>query len=348
VVPSIQVVVYINDKEKKMKKLMVLVAALALVAGSAMSVAAAEWNFYGSARVATWMDNESEDYSQALQGNSRIGANVKASDSLTGRFELGIGEPGPLGIGVDPLKKDNNDVTTRIIWGEWNFGAGSLGVGKHYTPLNFFTSNQVFDGDTNLLPYGGVYSARNTMLRLKFGGFEIAAVKPQTKFSDSEVDYPAVEASYTLQMDAFKVTLGGGYQSYDEVDSYIVAAEGRANFGLGYLGGNVYVGENAGDLIWISTGGSDGKGTATQDVDNMGFVLVAGMKATDMFSFEAGYGWAEVDNDIADDEVKSYYIQSTITLAPGVFITPEIGKVDFVEAGQGDFTYYGAKWQINF
>jgi hypothetical protein len=48
--------------------------------------------------------------------------------------------------------------------------------------------------------------------------------------------------------------------------------------------------------------------------------------------------------------VQTYYVQSTITLAPGVFITPEIGMFDGKEDGAGNFEtmYYGAKWQINF
>ncbi|MCF8136214.1 MAG: hypothetical protein K9K63_02785, partial [Desulfotignum sp.] len=107
-----------------MKKLMVLVAALALVAGSAMTAAAADWNFYGSARIATFfVDQENNvasnnpayvdtsSYNQGLQGNSRIGASVKVSDELTGGFEYGTG------------------VNVRKLYGEWNFGAGSLLVG---------------------------------------------------------------------------------------------------------------------------------------------------------------------------------------------------------------------------
>jgi hypothetical protein len=39
-------------------------------------------------------------------------------------------------------------------------------------------------------------------------------------------------------------------------------------------------------------------------------------------------------------------------LAKNVCVTPEIGKLDFMEdsAGkdEGDVTYYGAQWKINF
>jgi hypothetical protein len=324
-----------------MKKLMVLVAALALVAGSAMTAAAADWNFYGSARVATFFQDSDDNYRQALQGNSRIGANVKVSDELTGRFEYGHG--------------GGNNTTYRLLYGEWNFGAGSLLVGQTYSPLCMFPSVQVgvpdLGYDTNLLAFGGVYSGREKMLQLKFGGFKIAAVPVANAPAGADINFPAIEASYNMKFDAFSLGFAGGYQKYDtaagDVSSYVIAAEAGANFGPAYFKGNVYMGENAGDLIWINTGGSTGVGAPGADVDNVGFVLVAGMKANDFASFEAGYGWAEVDNG-AEDEVKSYYLQATLTLAPGVYIIPEIGQVDMVEAGQPDYTYYGAKWQINF
>jgi hypothetical protein len=340
--PDFRWLLNINFKEKKMKKLMVLVAALALVAASAMTAAAADWNFYGSARIATYFQDSDDNYRQALQGNSRIGANVKVSDELTGRFEYGHG---------------GGNTGVRLLYGEWNFGAGSLLVGQTYSPLNMFPSLQVgvpdLGYDTNLLAFGGVYSGRERILQLKFGDFKIAAVPVANVPAGGESQFPAIEASYSMKFDAFSLGVAGGYQSYDtaagDVSSYMIAVEGGANFGAAYLKGSVYMGENAGDLIWISTGGgNDGTGAPGADVDNLGFVLVAGMKVNDFASFETGYGWAEIDLGAADDEVKSYYLQATLTLAPGVYVIPEIGQVDEVEAGQGDYTYYGAKWQINF
>jgi len=358
-----------------MKKLMVLVAALALVAGSALTVAAADWNFYGSARVATFVyDQENNvpstdpgyvdttDYAQNLQGNARIGANVKVSDELTGRFEYGTG------------------VNVRILWGEWNFGSGSLGIGQHYTPLNYFYSNQVVNGDNDMLGQGGVYSGREDMIRLKFGGFEVAVLGPNdnalgTGFG-TEVSVPGIEANYNLVMDAFSFNLGAGYQTYDllgtptgdqSVDSYVVALGAKTGVGPISIGGNVWMGENAGSMIAVDVDGDlafAGDGFADYDAlnnrvvdnDGMGFILVATFKANDMFAFEAGYGYAEVEewNGVTgqqdDNETKTYYLQSTITLAPGVFITPEIGMFDGEEGNASTFetVYYGAKWQINF
>ncbi|MDZ7665858.1 MAG: porin [Desulfotignum sp.] len=350
-------------KEKKMKKLMVLVAALALVAASAMTAAAADWNFYGSARVATFyvdqdfdsdksigdlLDNDNTSYEQALNGNSRIGANVKVSDELTGGFEYGTG------------------ANVRKLFGEWNFGAGSLLVGQTYTPLNMFYSNQVYAADNDLLAQGGVYSGRDAMIRLKFGDFQIAAIAPDTSaiagLAGTETDFPAIEARYLLTMDAFQAQLAGGYQTYEigglDVDSWVVALGGKADFGAVYMGGNVFTGENAGNLMAVSVDGDnawddgfavyDAVNNKIEDNDVLGFMVAAGFKANDMLAFEIGYGWAETDVANVENEVQAYYVQSTITLAPGVFITPEIGMFDGVETGSQETLYYGAKWQINF
>ena len=92
-----------------MKKLILIIAAIALIAPPALAV---DWNFYGSARMATFYN--SRDYNNAvasdldggpawpgededdqvqwdLQGNSRLGATVKA-ENISGRFEFGVNE----------------------------------------------------------------------------------------------------------------------------------------------------------------------------------------------------------------------------------------------------------------
>ena len=87
----------------------------------------------------------------------------------------------------------------------------------------------------------------------------------------------------------------------------------------------------------------------------MGYSLIAGVKLGDAIGLEAGYGKVSNDIDVVgakDDDACSYYVQATIGLAPGVFIVPEIGKIDnekdAANVKEGDITYFGAKWQINF
>jgi hypothetical protein len=90
------------------------------------------------------------------------------------------------------------------------------------------------------------------------------------------------------------------------------------------------------------------------DNDAFGFLIVAGFSANENLRFEAGYGQAEFDLDGAPekDEIAAMYVQAKITFAKGVFIVPEIGKIDWKDdaggADEGDTFYYGLQWQIRF
>jgi len=90
----------------------------------------------------------------------------------------------------------------------------------------------------------------------------------------------------------------------------------------------------------------------------MGYQLIVGFKASDMITIEGGFGSVESEYDVPgtyEDEATAYYVQATINLAKGCFIVPEIGKLDHkdqtvagVKTEEGDTSYFGAKWQINF
>jgi len=154
-----------------MKKALLCVAIMAIMVGSA---SAADWNFYGSARVATFYtdaDNgdgtSTENFSESLQGNARIGARVKVSDELTGRFEYGA---------------SGGDANVRLLYGTWNFGPGALTVGQDYTPLYMPVSNQVYGTDNGLGGWGEPYPGRHGQIKLIFGGFQFALVEPDTTY----------------------------------------------------------------------------------------------------------------------------------------------------------------------
>ncbi len=347
-----------------MKNFFLWVSIAAMAALFTMSASAADWNFYGSARVETFItdtDNkgtpDTKNFSQSLQTNSRIGANVKVNDELVGRFEYGA---------------SGGNANIRHLYGEWNFGAGNFLVGQTDTPLNMAFSNQVYGSDDNLEPYGQVDAGRRSMLRLSFGNFQIAAIRPDTTAfaaagTTPEVKMPKIEASYRLDLDNAFLQFQGGYQTYEltdattfithDVNSYILAVGGQVTFGAVYLGGDLWVGQNTGAYGFNCAADTDPavSGTTLTDNDSLGYVIVAGMKINDTFSFEAGYGYAEGELDQSGsnkDDLASYYIQSTVTLANGVFFVPEIGVVDNKKdnAGndQSEIVYYGIKWQINF
>jgi len=326
-----------------------------------VSAPAADWHFYGSARVATFQvetktsGSETDNYQQSLHSNARIGAKVRVSDTLSGTFEYGA---------------SRGNANLRKLYGEWNFGAGKLLVGQTYSPLNWAYSNQVFGSDNNLKAQGMIYSGREPMLQLTLGGFHIAFIQPDindlgTGYA-TEADRPAVEAGYTFAFDSVTLAVGGGYSAYEiidgavtyDIDSHVLAASARVKLGAAFLNGTVFTGRNAGNLIPVSVSGDnrwdDGfamiSGNRVLDNDSMGYGLAAGWKLNDMFTFEAGYGFvtSEIDTAAGDDDARTCYANATVTLAPGVFFVPEIGRFDGVEPTDAETTYYGIKWQINF
>jgi hypothetical protein len=314
--------------------------------------------------------NDQTDFDQELQSNARIGARVKVSETLSARFEYGAAD---------------GDATIRLLYGTWNFGAGTLTIGQDYTPLNWFYSNQVFNADNDLFGHGGVYGGRHAQIRLNIGGFSIAVIAPDDTWdsynyylTQAETKIPKIMAEYRTRIDALELRIGGGYNAftmvdtYDvvyfngnareyDVDAYVMALGGRLKLGRAYFAANAYIGRNVGNLLTIDTDGDGAweEGSAYYDWNNYGFynsnakggIVVAGYKLNDHLTFEAGYGVVETelnDSSFDEDTAVSYYAQAAITLAPGVIFTPEIGAIDGESDTDEKLTYIGAKWQVNF
>ena len=375
-----------------MKKLILAIAALALIASPALAV---DWNLYGSSRVQTWYT--SRDYGDGLNpagtddedaelqwgtgnglaNNSRFGARVKA-ENISGRVEVQMkATPDGDAGGVQTVEN-------RLLYGEWDFGGGKLLVGKDYTPISQFVSGQAYDEDLGLLTIGTAYGQRPSQLKLTFGGLQIALIEPITgliggmsTFGDPDAILPKVEAKWGMALDMFSFNVMGGFQYFEienvtslqtgksediDVTSWIVGGDAAVNLGPAYIKAAVSMGVNWSDASWditgLNTAGSfayyDGDDDI-KDTDTWMGALVAGFKFTDQMSFEAGVGYRADDPDLKGakkDEVMSVYGMATISLAPGVWLVPEVGYYDFMDdtAGEdeGDQIYLGAKWQIDF
>jgi hypothetical protein len=376
-----------------MKKIILAIAALALIASPALAV---DWNFYGSARTVTWYtssdlgdgttlaggnDNDDVAFLWGSDGhdNARFGARVKA-ENISGRVEIQLRADD----GGDP----SSVITTesRLIYGEWDFGAGKLLVGKAYTPVAQFISGQAFDEDIGLLTVGASYGQRINGLQLSFGGLTVAVLEPNVNnvsaltVGDTDTMLPKLEAKYGMSFDMFNFTVMGGYQHYEiedgqagapvgfvtddiDVDSYIIGGNAGVNFGPAYVKGAISYGENIANAAWdiagLYTAGAaaalNAAGDDTDDVTTLQFAGVVGFKFTDQVTFETGIGWREDDYDapgLDEDDVLSWYLQGVISLAPGMWVIPEIGYQDYGDdntgADEGDKIYAGAKWQIDF
>jgi len=340
-----------------MKKLIVILAAIAMVGAFTATSMAAEWNFYGSSRFAsfyTTLDDANpatEDVNNLEwqhQTNARIGANVKVNDQIGGRFEMGT---------------TNNK---RLLYGTYNFGGGELLIGQTYTPSVSFYSNSVYNSDGDLLNLGQFYNGRKEMIQLKMAGFKVALIKPNviaTGGFDTESVLPEIEGAYKFKGDNFFVDVYAGYQTYDlkgtptgdeSVDSYVVGGGAGMDFGPMFVKIGAFMAKNQENY-------GAGSGAATYvvnkvvDNDAYGYLAVVGFKASDAMTIEAGYGDTRNEPDVdgsIEDETTQYYINLSYTITPGFFVVPEIGYIDFKEdaagAEEGDFTYAGLKWQINF
>jgi hypothetical protein len=377
-----------------MKKLILAIAAVALIAAPAMAL---DWDFYGSARIQTsyqdfdrgdattnvWGPGQSNwatqtaDYSQSdsddgvywdLLGTSRIGARVKG-DPVQGRFEF------------------NNGVGTRLLWGQWKINSGlRLRVGQDWRPLasNWFLSGQQIN-DTGMAGpegAGNLMSHRGPQLKLIIGegqNFEVAFidgdVQANTGNSDVDIYMPVIEANYKFAADTFFVTVGGSYWQYDvegngtagspddDVQAWVVGLGGGVNFGPAYIKGDVYYGQNINEINIITNRAwgdaspvADANGN-WDDSDDMGALLVAGMRFNDQMAVEAGVGYENKELDTngpggKDDETIAYYGHFNYTAAPGVSIIPEIGYVNLLDnangTDEGDEFYLSVKWQVDF
>jgi hypothetical protein len=356
-----------------MKKLLILIAILCLAAPAM----AADWNFYGSARMATYytvVDKDAEPPNDDTinrtvweqQGNSRIGANVKVNDQIAGRFEYGTG------------------VNLRILYGTYTFAGGSeLLLGQTYTPTShYFYSNSVYEVDNNLFGIGQFYAGRRAMVQWKMGGFRIAGVAPNIP-EDEEGVYavdliiPKIEASYGYKGDAFFFDIAGGVQTYTldyfeagsedpTVTSYVILAGGGMNFGAFYVNLGANYGQNYGQygaggpsLAGVRAIDESGTFDGDTEIDNKSFgaLGVLGVNASDTWTFEGGIGYQEGEDDTTDEDqrekVMQFYLNATWNIAPGFFVVPEVGYAKYDYAGddvqdEPSLIYVGAKWQINF
>jgi hypothetical protein len=367
-----------------MKKLIIMLAAIAMV-GAFTASAMAEVSVYGSARMWTYRVHQDE---QAATGAfstdntvwkmgpfSRFGAKFK-SDKITGHFEMDARDTnndGASGVG---------DMRLRILWGEWDFGAGKLGLGQNWPVSNWFITMNQYTGD-GLQDYGsvGMSFARYAYIELTFGDLHIALGAPDiavgapvgsTYTQRTETTLPKFEILYNLKLSQMELNFLGGYQNYKiynitnsdkDITSYLLAVRGEFHFGPAYLKASVRYDQNGGNYGVASAVRSAAQwNTVSNDIEDShtwGAAGTVGYKVNDMFTIEAYYGKTKSKDDrpgTYEDEAQMYGVTAQITLAPGVYLFPEAMVLDGMtqqngalgETDQGKTTVFGMVWMINF
>jgi hypothetical protein len=263
------------------------------------------------------------------------------------------------------VKGDNDDAT----YGWYSAGGG-------FAAFYQGTEEDAISFEENLVDTGVITeeeaSTRFTSVPAT-GAFEV---------KDTDSDLPKIEVAYQFKTDMFFVDAFAGYQTYTlassskdyDIDSYVVGVGGGATFGPLYVNAGVHMGQNLGNYGALGFVPPDNISAAQttaladqhigfakyaaatdeiKDNDGLGYLGVVGFNASEMITVELGYGKQEYEPDADNskkDTAEQYYVNCTINVAPGFFIVPEIGKVKYEiqDEDAGDFTYFGAKWQINF
>ena len=372
-----------------MKNRISLICTFSLMVLFTNHAVAYEWNLFGSARMATFYIQdfnpsltplgltETDQLQWRFQPNSRIGAKV-SGDKFDGRAEVGANVP---------------NASLRFLYGSWKFyNDWKLKIGKDNTPIKFSLSNQVINNDQNLQQIGAAWGGRSGQIAIEGQGFKFAAITPVTRVGisptsnvrsvDVQVYWPKFEASYIYHFDDtksvhiiggiedsfFTAVLNDGTTRKGSITALVFGAGGTVGIDPGYLNAQVSWYRDGAAAGWL---GSALQGDATvtvtpvigrngrpQNVDSIMAMLAVGYVPTERVRFETGIGYLRNKSkgeNKSSNEYYAVYLQSLVTLAPGVFLVPEIGYIDFGEVtgtgperGLGELWYLGAKWQIDF
>ena len=330
------------------------------------------WDFQGNSRLGARVKADKVAGHIELAMRAANGGDG-GDDAVNTRRAYGtwkFGEDASLKVG-----KDYSPVTRFISGQVFGTDDGLLGSGNFYGKRPGMLGLQIGGLEVAL-----IHNALNTSGYAAVPSQGIPAVAG-VGVSGADVDdnYPKVEASYLLKMGSFDLRPFGGFQYFavnatsttknagtltDDLDvyAYVVGIDSMINIGAFRIGAQGAYGQNWNNANWATArAGAVGsaatlKGTDdNNDAKSWTAMLVAGLKFTDTLNFEVGAGYRNDDTDVPgadDDEMWQIYGQCVVTLAPGVYIIPEVGYLDKMDNALGDNEgyqwYAGAKWQIDF
>ena len=379
-----------------MKRISIALLALTLAVLLAAPAMAAGITPYGSMRLGTyWTNHDFNDYGPAWTADnddgglmidiatiSRFGAKGQATDNIYGAVELGlIGGQNEVEYSTDSLK-----VYTRLLYGKWDFGGGTLTVGQDYTPVTYTSSQQgigVFD-DVNAQSYdlqnafigtGTLWDSRRPQIRLNLdNGFYVAAIQTEDGAAglagDTDVILPKMVTGFNFKSEGLYLGPGVAFNTYnydngvfdDSITSWFLFMHGKVDLGAAALKFTGHYGENLGDYGISGRNNAYGADASRavvtgDDVENaacFGGWLQAAF-ALDPGTLTLGWGYSSSENeDVGDDAdaLMGVFVNYKIPITDIFSVTPEFDYWDGLddESGNEDPDHWalGATWQIDF
>jgi hypothetical protein len=226
----------------------------------------------------SWTDDDDDGgYFEQIATISRFGAKGQVGD-IFGHAELGI-----MADTTDTeFTSTGNRVYTRLLYGTWKFGSGSLTIGQDYTPVTWTSSQQgpgVFDDDNSqsydlqnaFIGVGCLWDSRRPQVRVNLdNGLYLAVIQTEDHNEpaqlaptsgvpldrDIDVEIPKIALGWDYKAEGIHLRPGVAFNTFnveqpaargtfdDDITSWLVHLHGKANVGSTTLKGTVHYGEN--------------------------------------------------------------------------------------------------------
>lgn len=213
------------------------------------------------------------------------------------------------------------------------------------------------------------FNITDAMSMHAFGGFQAYDIKSPSPIPGTTI--PQATGTDSQSVGSWMLGLGadlnfGPFFVKPQVSYYVNGAA------AGWLGDQYLPATNFGAIATLEDIGFDTgdlavfQGNDVLDAKNLMAMLALGFKATESLGLEFGIGYVGYDTDSFQgisfkNNYLEYYLQAVFTMAPGVYLVPEIGYRDFgkeegdrppfivaPDTDNGSLFYAGAKWQIDF
>jgi hypothetical protein len=322
----------------------------------------------------TTVTDDQTDLVYELQGNSRIGANYKVGDKITGVVELGLNSA------------SGNLVYIRLANATYDFGIAKLEVGQDYNPYAWFANTDLIE-DGNLIGFGALYDGRTPQVKISSNGFYLDFIGLQrvttnlgVTVADTTAYLPKIAIGYDYNANGIQVGAGGAYNSYKINDSTLAVDGKTITSWLGYVHGDVLFGiigimanagygQNAGNFGLATTPGT-ANALSSVSYTTSDYAVAAGstiknsthfegyinpyVNLTPQLTVDLGLGYAQsksgVSGSKADGQIE-YTVDAVYHVDKNLSFSPTVSYRDYQKDSAGDKQgseyYAGVKVQID-